>query len=75
MIELKKKLFILTSKLHDHSNHHMQPRNRGVHGPVRSGFNPKIQPNQKIVFLVNITRTKPRIASNRTGFVRFGSVF
>jgi hypothetical protein len=48
---------------------------RGVHGPVRSGFNPKIQPNRKIVFLINITRTEPRTGSNRTGFVRFGSVF
>ena len=48
---------------------------RGVHGPVRSGFNTKIQPNRKIVFLMNITRTEPRTGSNRTGFVRFGSAF
>jgi len=48
---------------------------RGVHDPVRSGFNPKIQPNRKIIVLVNITRTEPRTGSNRTGFVRFGSVF
>jgi len=48
---------------------------RGVHGPVQSGFNPEIQPNQKIAFLVIITRTKLRIGSNRTGFVRFGLVF
>jgi hypothetical protein len=32
---------------------------RGVHSPVRSGFNPKIQSNRKIVFLINITRTEP----------------
>ena len=50
-------------------------RTRGVHGPVRSGFNPKIQPNQKIIVLVNINRTEPRNGSNRTGFVRFRSVF
>ena len=48
---------------------------RGVHGPVRSGFNPKIQPNRKIIVLVNITRTEPRTGSNRTCFVWFGSVF
>ena len=48
---------------------------RGVHGPVRSGFNIKIQPNRKIPFLVNITRTEPKTGSNRTGFVRFGLVF
>ena len=48
---------------------------RGVHSPVRSGFNIKIQPNRKIPFLVNITPTEPRTGSNRTGFVRFGSVF
>ena len=50
-------------------------RTRGVHGPVWSGFNPKIQPNQKIVFLINITRIEPRTGSNRTGFVRVGSGF
>jgi hypothetical protein len=48
---------------------------RGVHGPVWSGFNPKIQPNRKIIVLVNITQTKLRTGSNQTGFVRFGSVF
>ena len=48
---------------------------RGVHGPVRSGFNIKIKPNRKILFLVNITRTEPKTGSNRTDFVRFGSVF
>jgi hypothetical protein len=45
--------------------------NRGVHGPVRSGFNIKNQPNRKILFLVNITRTEPRTGSNRP--VLFGS--
>jgi len=55
MIELKKKMFILTLKLHDDSHHHMQPRSRGVHSPIQSSFNPKIQPNWKIVFLINIT--------------------
>ena len=34
-------------------------RIRGVHGPVRSGFNIKIQPNRKILFFVNVTRTEP----------------
>jgi hypothetical protein len=48
---------------------------RGVRGPVRFGFNPKIQPNRKIIVLVNITRTEPKTSSNRTGFVRFRSVF
>jgi hypothetical protein len=48
---------------------------RGVHGPVRFGFNLKIQLNQKIVFLINMTRTEPRTGSDRTNFVRFGSVF
>jgi hypothetical protein len=48
---------------------------RGVRGPVRFGFNPKIQPNRKIIVLVNITRTELRTGSNRTGFIRFGSVF
>jgi hypothetical protein len=49
--------------------------NRGVHGPVRFGFNLKIQPNRKIVFLINMTRTEQRSDSDRTNFVRFGSVF
>ena len=48
---------------------------RGVHGPVRSGSNPKIQPNRKVIVLANITRTEPRTGSNQTGVVRFGSVF
>jgi hypothetical protein len=48
---------------------------RGVHGPARSGFNPKIQPNRKIVVLINITQTKLRIGSNRIGFIQFMSVF
>ena len=43
---------------------------RGVRGPVRFGFNPKIQPNRKIIVLVNITRTEPKTSSNRTGFGR-----
>jgi len=34
-------------------------RSRGVHGPVRSGFNQKIQPNRKIIFFINTTRTEP----------------
>ena len=51
------------------------PVGRGVHGPVRSGFNPKIQPNRKIIFFINTTRTEPRTGSNRTGFVRFRLVF
>jgi len=48
---------------------------RGVHCPVRSGFNQKIQPNRKIILFINTTRTEPRTGSNRTGFVRFGLVF
>jgi hypothetical protein len=48
---------------------------RGVHGPVRSDFNPKIQPNRKMIFFINTTRTEPRTGSNQTGFVRFGLVF
>jgi hypothetical protein len=40
------------------------PDLRGVHGPVRSGFNQKIQLNQKILFLINITRTELRTGSN-----------
>jgi hypothetical protein len=35
------------------------PITRGVHSPVRSGFNIKNQPNRKMLFLVNITRTEP----------------
>jgi len=42
--------------------------NRGVHGPVRSGFNIKNQPNRKILFLVNITRTN-WFCSVRVGFL------
>ena len=34
-------------------------RIRGVHGPVRSGFNIKIQLNRKILLFVNVTRTEP----------------
>jgi hypothetical protein len=50
-------------------------RHRGVHGPVRFSFNLKIQPNWKIVFLINITQTEPRTGLDRTNFVRFRLVF
>jgi len=49
--------------------------NRGIHGSVRFSFNLKIQPNRKIVFLINMTWTEQRTGSDRTNFVRFGSVF
>jgi hypothetical protein len=49
--------------------------NGGVHGSVRFGFNLKIQPNWKIVFLINMTWTEQRTGSDRTNFVWFWSVF
>ena len=51
------------------------PLIKDVHGPVQSSFNPKIQPNRKIIVIVNITRIEPRTDSNRTGFVWFKLVF